>query len=579
MHKFSTAGTKSSALPVLPSVGLLNVPQRVRLRGPSVVRLVRSALSSLRDKNLCIIRARVRLLRYWLVGCLVFCLALPFTVGAPLSPQTAASSGDLEVWIGQNKRTINAYQRGPQTYYPLKDFADIVGLELKENREVLTIAGSRGNLQLVNGRPLARLGAEYILLAAPAWKRAANDWYVSEDFLSKALPLLVNRRFGKVSDKRYRVEALAENPVQVTVGNYPDRVRVVFQSDLNAPIPVREFKDYIQVAFDEFLVRPEFSAIPPDRRLVTSVDFDSSNIYGTFRIQKGDLYNNFRQLTLTAPVRKVVDVYGPPNMSNLRSNDEPDSPEQTPFGGLTPSPGNTAGEYPIPSLQGPENMITIDPGHGGDDFGVNSPEGIAEKHLTLRIARRIGNLLEESGHQGILTRARDVALAVEQRGSVGNYYRSQVYLSIHVGGSPSPQTRGPVVYLHKYSQDEELLMMDPNRAGASFLSPRRSPARTFEDSDKLVRWEEGQRKYLDSSRELAELLQEGLNLLWGVENKVAEIPLAVLAPVTAPAVLIEMGFLTNPEDYQRLSSMEFQEQVASTITSAVDTFLQGRSLE
>jgi N-acetylmuramoyl-L-alanine amidase len=60
---------------------------------------------------------------------------------------------------------------------------------------------------------------------------------------------------------------------------------------------------------------------------------------------------------------------------------------------------------------------------------------------------------------------------------------------------------------------------------------------------------------------------------------VAEIPLAGLAPVTAPAVLIEMGFLTNPEDYQRLSSMEFQEQVARTITSAVDTFLQGRNLE
>ena len=514
-------------------------------------------------------RFTVRLLRYWLAGCCVFSLSLPFTVGAPFSPQAAAVSGDLEVWMGQNKRTINSYQRGGQTYYPLKDFADIVGLELMENGEVLTISGSRGNLQLVNGRPLVRFDAEYILLAAPAWKRAPNDWYVSEDFLSKALPLLVNRRFGKVSDSQYRVEALAENPVQVIVSNYPNRVRVVFQSSLNAPIQVREFKDYIQVAFDQFLVRPEFSAIPPDRRLVSSVDFDSSNIYGTFRIQKGDFYNNFRQLTLTVPVRKVVDIYGPPNKSNLRSENELDSPEQTLSGGsaLPPSP------------QGLGNLITIDPGHGGEDFGVNSPKGIAEKHLTLRIARRIGNLLTESGHKGMLTRTRDVDLAIEQRGSVGNYYRSQVYLSIHVGGSPSPRTRGPVVYLHKYSQDEEPLRIEPNQEGASFFSPKRSPSRTFEDSDKLVRWEQGQKTYLGSSRELAELLQEELNLLWGVENKVAEIPLAALAPVTAPAVLIELGFLTNPEDYQRLSSMEFQEQVARTITSAVDTFLQRRNLE
>ena len=511
----------------------------------------------------------VGLLKCWLAGCFVFYLALPFAVGTPFSPQTAVRSADLEVWIGQNKRTITSFRRQRQVYYPLKDFAELVGLELMENGEVLTISGSRGNLQLVNRRPLVRFDAQYILLAAPAWKRAPNNWYVSEDFLSKALPLLVNRRFSKVSDLLYRVEALAENPVQVTVSNYPDRVRVVFQSSLNAPIQVREFKDYIQVAFDQFLVRPEFSAIPPDRRLVSSVDFDSSNIYGTFRIQKGDLYNNFRQLTLTAPVRRVVDIYGPPNMSNLGSESEPDSPEQSP----------SEGSAPPPSPQGLGHLITIDPGHGGRDFGVNSPKGIAEKHLTLRIARRIGNLLTESGHQGMLTRTRDVDLAVEQRGSVGNYYRSQVYLSIHVGGSPSPQTRGPVVYLHKYSPNGDPVMIEPNQEGVSFFSPRRPPSRTFEDSDKLVRWEEGQTTYLGASRELAELLQEELNLLWGVENRVAEIPLAGLAPVTAPAVLIEMGFLTNPEDYQRLSSMEFQEQVARTITSAVDTFLQGRNLE
>lgn len=63
MHEFSTAVPKSSTLTVRPAsgyplVGLLNVLQRVRLRGPIIARLVRLALSSLRDENLCIIRAR-----------------------------------------------------------------------------------------------------------------------------------------------------------------------------------------------------------------------------------------------------------------------------------------------------------------------------------------------------------------------------------------------------------------------------------------------------------------------------------------------------------------------------------------
>ena len=517
-------------------------------------------------------RFTIPLLTYWLS----FCLVSPATVSSQPFPPAAAVFEDLEVWIGQSKRTISSQQRENQTYYPLEDVAEIIGLELLERGDILTIEGPRGKLQLVNGRPLVSFEAEYILLSAPAWKRGSKDWYVSEDFLTWALPLVINRRLDKVSEKRYQLQGLPENQVQVSVNNFPDHVRVVFQSSRNAPIRVREFETYIQIAFDELLVQPEFSAISPDRHLVSSVDFDSSNVYGTFHIHKGDLYYNFREFTLTDPDRKVIDVYGPPSMSDVRFDRQPGSPERPPFGLSTPLPQpNTGGETPGPSQQTLQKLITIDPGHGGKDFGVHSPQGIVEKSVTLGVAMRIEDLLTEMGHRGILTRTRDVQLAVEQRGSVGNHYSSQVYLSIHVGGSPSPETRGPVVYLHKYLQDEEPLVMETNQEAASFF-PRRLPASLrlpVENKDELVSWDEGQEQYLGISRELAELLQGELNLLWGVENRVAEIPLAVLAPVTAPAVLIEMGYLTNAEDHEKLSSREFQEQIAHAITSAVVAFL------
>ena len=521
-------------------------------------------------------RFTIPFLTYWLSSCCVFCLVSPATATSQLLPPAAAVSEDLEVWIGQSKRTVNSQQQGNQTYYPLEDFAEIVGLELLESGNILTVEGPRGTLQLVNGRPLVEFESEFILLSAPAWKRGSKDWYVSEDFLTKVLPLVINRRLDKVSEKRYQVQGLPENQVQVRVNNYPDHVRVVFQASRNAPIRVREFETYIQIAFDELLVEPEFPAISPDRRLVSSVDFDSSNVYGTFHIHKGDLYYNFREFTLTDPDRKVIDVYGPPSMSDLRPDNQSGSPERPTFGVSTPSPQpNTVRETPAPSQRTLRKLITIDPGHGGKDFGVQSPQGIVEKSLTLRVAMRIENLLTEMGQRGMLTRTRDVQLAVEQRGSVGNYYRSQVYLSIHVGGSPSPETRGPVVYLHKNLQDEEPLVMETNQEAASFF-PRRLPASLslpVENKDELISWDEGQNQYLGLSRELAELIQGELNLLWGIENRVAEIPLAVLAPVTAPAVLIEMGFLTNAEDHEKLSSREFQEQIAHAITSAVLAFL------
>jgi N-acetylmuramoyl-L-alanine amidase len=73
---------------------------------------------------------------------------------------------------------------------------------------------------------------------------------------------------------------------------------------------------------------------------------------------------------------------------------------------------------------------------------------------------------------------------------------------------------------------------------------------------------------------LARQAQRELNLLWGVQNSVREIPLAVLAPVAAPAILVEAGFLTNPEDQDMLISLEFQEQLAATISRAIVMFLE-----
>jgi N-acetylmuramoyl-L-alanine amidase len=71
-------------------------------------------------------------------------------------------------------------------------------------------------------------------------------------------------------------------------------------------------------------------------------------------------------------------------------------------------------------------------------------------------------------------------------------------------------------------------------------------------------------------------MQTELNKLFGVENRVVEARLAVLAPVMAPAVVVETGFLTNAEDLELLESDEFQETLAYTITQVIRKFLESR---
>ena len=491
----------------------------------------------------------------------------------------APSPHDLEILVGKRRSRVDARQKGSHPYYQLKDLASIVGLELKEQGDVLRVEGPRGTLTLLDGRPLLKFEDHYILLSGPPWRRKSNNWYVTEDFLSKAVPLVVNRKLEKLSRGRYRMEELEQNRVQVRVANYPDHVRVVFESNLKSPVRVQERDRYIEVEFEQYVVHPNFPDEKPDRRFVSSVGFDTSDIYGTFRIFKGNRYHDFREFALSDPERTVVDVYGPPELTKEWEGPETAGPSLVPDSTETPLRTGTDGTAPLRRIN--QNLVTIDPGHGGNDQGVNTSEDLVEKNLVLAISSQIRAELGGQGYSVMLTRTRDVELPIEHRSSVGNYYGSRVFLSIHTGGSPSPEVQGPVVYVHTYSHEVPDHPSESPRGEA--VSPTESVASTVQErseaSGDLVPWEEAQREYLTLSRGLAEGLQRDLNRLWGARNQVVEVPLGLLVSVTAPAVLIETGFLTNPEDSQKLTSAEFQAGLASTIASSVARFLQEHPIQ
>jgi len=474
---------------------------------------------------------------------------------------------ELGVWVGQNRLTLQAQLRDDLEYYSIRELGRLAGLTLRETDNTLRIEGSRGILQLVDGRPLIRTTDEYIALSSPVWRRGEDDWFVPEDFLTQVLPLAIGQRIQKISDRQYRLQELARNQVDVAVTNQSGSVQVSFFSSQRSPIRVREFNRFIQVEFEQFLVTPEFPDTLPNRRLVLSVEYDASSVYGGFRIQKGEDYGSFREYDLTGPDRKVVEIFG----SITRSDPPPDGVGTATVSELLPLSGPTTAipdQSDRPGQPAPL-LITIDPGHGGQDTGVLSADGLAEKDLSLAIADRVGRQLEELGFRVLLTRTRDVDLSVEQRGSIGNYYRASLYLSLHVGASPSPESLGPIVYVNKFLQ--------PSSAGVYWEESILSD--TVEAPDRLVPWQRGQERYLAFSRRLAERLQHELNLLWGVTNQVSNVPLALLSSVTAPAVLVETGYVTNAEDLIRLSFPQFQDQVANSITSALLGYLQDEELD
>ncbi len=490
-----------------------------------------------------------------------------------------AASQDLEIWLGRKREKVDSREENGRVYYSLRDLTAILRLSFREVGNQFRLQGRRGELQLTDGRPLVRFGEEYILISQPVWRRREKDWYVSEDFLTKALPLILDQKLEKQGPHSYRTAALAENQVQVEVANYPDHVRIAFLPSLDAPVHVREFQDYIEIDFGESVIVPRIPPTPPDQRVVSSMEFDPTG-YGVFRIHKGRSFYNFRDYDLDHPQRKVLDLYFPPTVASGPAQEEP-----TPSPVAEPAPSAGSDRVAHPSQSPAEDssrqteVVTIDPGHGGNDYGVHSTQEILEKNLTLKMSERIEEKLKETGLRTVLTRSGDVDLLPEYRSSIGNYFGSRLFVSIHSGGSPAAEMHGPIVYVYRYPPppeppETEATSNVPDQAAASVEPVEESAAPVSTDANAgLTLWEDGQRPYLAQSRDLAERLQEALNQVYGTQNKVVEAPLTVLAPVTAPAIVVEIGFLTNPEDQEKLGSDEFQEKLSATVADTLLKYL------
>lgn len=478
-----------------------------------------------------------------------------------LTPWTRVAAQDLTVNLDNREHGVETRVYQDRTYYSLNDLAEALDLPITElSSNQVRITGPRGELNLSAGRRLVRLSDQYVALSADVLRRGSRDWYVPRGFLEKALPLVLNRKLDFLTDDSIRVESLARNQVQVSVTNYPDHVTIVLQAQRSVTPDVSEFRQYIEVQFDEFLVEPRMASTTPDPKLVGSVDFDSQNAFGAFRIMKGPGYGGYREYFLENPLRLVIDVYGDSLPDVVESGP---GMESTSRSYSSDSPGDRPSEID-PFDERDRGVIVLDPGHGGDDPGVRSQE-LSEKLLVLRLAREVEERLAKKGESVRLTRGRDVSLPAEQRSSIANYFHSRAFLALHFGGAPSSETRGPVVYT--YSP----ISGDKNGSSSSNIGSAFGASGVVAD---LTTWHDGQESHFSSSQKLASILQSELNQLFGTDNSASQLPLEVLAPIQAPAVVIEAGFLTNPEDSKLLASAEFQERLADAISQALWRFLE-----
>lgn len=217
--------------------------------------------------------------------------------------------------------------------------------------------------------------------------------------------------------------------------------------------------------------------------------------------------------------------------------------------------------------------IVLDPGHGGNEIGATGASGVEEKELTLILAQSLKASLERRlPVRVILTRSEDAYLPLETRAAIANQNKADLFVSLHLNSVARTGTRAHGAETYFLSMQAS----DARAAEAAELENRSGRAGGGDDplhDLQLILWDLAQSHHLAESQRVASLIQEELNGALDLANRgVKQAPFQVLMGAAMPAVLVELGFLSNPEEERRLLDAGYRAELTAALVRAVGRY-------
>ena len=169
-------------------------------------------------------------------------------------------------------------------------------------------------------------------------------------------------------------------------------------------------------------------------------------------------------------------------------------------------------------------LVVIDAGHGGQDRGGMPGQAIPEKGYALDVAKRLDSTLRRAGYSTVMTRSSDVFISLDQRVAIANQYRNAIFISIHFNGAPNYEASGIETYYYS-GRESAALASSIHR---SVLSATGSP-----------------------------------------DRRIRTRSLFVIRRTKIPAVLCELGFLTNRAEYRRIDTGSYRQRLAEAVARGV----------
>lgn len=226
--------------------------------------------------------------------------------------------------------------------------------------------------------------------------------------------------------------------------------------------------------------------------------------------------------------------------------------------------------------------VVVDAGHGGPDNGMSGPIGtrwkIHEKDITLAVAKKLAAALRERGLDVVMTRTTDTLIALSDRGRIANEEHGDVFISIHVNAAnlawKRPEAaRGFETYFLAEAKTEDAKRVEQMENEAVRFETAAQAAKS--DPLNFIINDMAQNEHLRESSELATLIQSRLvDVEPGPSRGVKQAGFRVLVTAFMPAVLVEIGFGTNPDEARFLTNGARQKAIANAIADATVEYLE-----
>jgi N-acetylmuramoyl-L-alanine amidase len=457
------------------------------------------------------------------------------------------------------RRPIAVRTVGNVEMVTLDEIATLLNVTVREDAAAGGIALTMPSGQTVvlsAKQALASIGGRVVSLpAAPV--REGKTWLVPIDVIGRAIaPAYVTKLELRKPSRLVIVGDLRVPQVTARHETVGAAARVTFDVQPAAPHSISQ-------ETGRLLIRFEAAALDTQLPVTVGRDLVSAIRQGDgpalIVIELGPKFASFKSSDLPGErdgVRFVIDLFGAAG-TTIETAPQPVEP------------------LPLPQFKptGPLHTIVIDPGHGGDELGATGPGGTLEKDVALSVARRLKAAIEgKFGIRTLLTRDADRTIGLDERAAVANNNKADLFISLHANASVRPSSAGAEVFylsLTEYGEEAERIA----RGESESLPVFGGGTREIE----VILWEMAQARHIERSAEFATLVEAALRQRVPMSpHAIQQAPFRVLVGANMPAVLIEMGFLTNAVEERALSAAERQNAIVQALVDAVVKFREAR---